>query len=150
MQRPFAIWPLVFFLLFLAMGGLYGGIAMLIDPTGGSLQLTETLPLLPISSFILPGIFLLVVMGLVPLLLIYGLLVSPKWKWVERLFRWSGHHWSWTGTVGLGIALAIWLIIEGLLIGFEWAIQYITTVDGFLIMLLVLMPGVRKFYADVS
>jgi low affinity Fe/Cu permease len=45
---------------------------------------------------------------------------------------------------------AIWLIVEGRLIGFEWAIQYITAVDGFLIMLLVLMQSVRKFYADVS
>jgi hypothetical protein len=66
------------------------------------------------------------------------------------LSGWSGHHWSWTGTIGLGIALAIWLIIEALLIGFEWAIQYITAVDGFLIMLLVLIPPVRKFYAEVS
>ncbi|MHC4440744.1 MAG: hypothetical protein ACYS3S_25630, partial [Planctomycetota bacterium] len=112
MQRPFAVWPLLFFLLFLALGGLYGGIAMLADPSGGSLQLTEILPMLPVSDFILPGIFLLVVMGLTPLLLIYGLLIRPKWRWAERLSGWSGHHWSWTGTIGLGIALAIWLIIE--------------------------------------
>jgi len=103
-----------------------------------------------VSNFILPGIFLLVVMGLVPLLLIYGLLARPKWKWVEKLFRWSGHHWAWTGTIGLGVTLAIYLIVEGRLIGFEWTIQFITAVEGFLIMLLVLMPLVRKFYADVS
>ncbi len=35
MQHPFTLWPLLFCLLFLALGGLYGGIAMLIDPTGG-------------------------------------------------------------------------------------------------------------------
>ncbi len=45
--------------------------------------------------------------------------------------------------VGLVVALSL------ILIGFEWAIQYITAVDGFLIMLLVFMPGVRKFYAKV-
>ena len=55
MQHPLALWPLVFFLLFLALGGLYGGIA----------------------------------------------------------------------------------------------IQYITAVDGLLIMLFVLLPGVRKFYAEM-
>jgi len=149
MQRPFALWPLLFFLLFLALGGLYGGVAMLTDPTGGSLQLTETLPLLPISDFILPGIFLLVVMGLAPLLLIYGLLVRPEWKWAKRLSRWSGYHWAWIGTLGLGMILAVWLVVEGLLIGFEWAIQYISVVDGFLIILLVLIPPVRKFYVEV-
>ncbi|MGB2866734.1 MAG: hypothetical protein WBC05_25610 [Sedimentisphaerales bacterium] len=149
MQRPFALWPLVFCLLFLSLGGLYGGIAMLTDPTGGSLQLTETLPLLPVSDYILPGIFLLVVMGLAPLLLIYGLLARPKWRWAERLSRWSGHHWAWIGTLGLGVTLAVWLIVQGLLIGFEWAIQYITAVNGFLIILFVLAPGVRKFYAEM-
>ncbi len=149
MQRPFALWLLVFCLLFLALGGLYGGIAMLVDPTGGSLQLTGTLPLLPVSDYILPGVFLLVVMGMTPLLLAYGLLARPKWRWAERLFRWSGHHWAWIGTLGLVVILAVWLIVEGLLIGFEWVIQYITAVDGLLIMLLVFVPGVRKFYAEM-
>lgn len=149
MQRPFALWPLVFFLLFLSMGGLYGGIAMLTDSTGGSLQLTETLPLLPVSDYILPGVFLLVVMGLAPLLLTYGLLARPKWTWAEKLSHWSGHHWAWTGTLGLGVTLAIWLIVQGLLIGFRWAIQYITAVNGFLIILFVLVPGVRKYYAEM-
>ena len=149
MQRPFALWLLIFCLLFLSLGGLYGGIAMLVDPTGGSLGLTETLPFLPVSDYIGPGIFLLVVMGLAPLLLVYGLLARPKWKWAAKLSRWSGHHWAWTGTLGLGVTLAVWLIVEGLLIGFEWAIQYITAVDGFLIILLVLVPGVRKFYAEM-
>lgn len=148
MKRPFAVWPLTLCLLFLALGGLYGGIAMLTDPTGGSLELKEVLPLLPVTDYILPGMFLLFVMGLAPLLLIYGLLVRPKWGWAERLSRWSGHHWAWTGTLGLGVTLAVWLIVQGLLIGFEWAIQYITAVDGFLIMLLVLVPPVRRFYAE--
>ena len=148
-QRPFALWPLLFCLLFLSLGGLYGGIAMLTDPTGGSLQLTETLPLLPVSDYILPGIFLLVVMGLAPLLLAYGLLARPKWRWAERLSRWSGHHWAWTGTLGLGVTLTIWLIVQGLLIGFMWAIQYITAVNGFLIILFILVPGLRRFYAKM-
>ncbi|MFC1603794.1 hypothetical protein ACFL5F_02095 [Planctomycetota bacterium] len=149
MQRPVALWPLLFCLLFLALGGLYGGIAMLVDPTGGSLQLTETLPQLPVSDYILPGIFLLIVMGFAPLVLTYGLLVRPKWRWAERLSRWSGHYWAWTGTIGLCVTMAVFLIVEGLLIGFEWAIQYITAVDGLLIILFVLVPGVRKFYAEM-
>ena len=149
MQRPFALWPLLFFLLILSLGGLYGGISMLTNPTVGSLGLTETLPLLPVSDYILPGVFLLVVMGLAPLLLIYGLTARPKWRWAERLFRWSGHHWAWTGTLGLGVTLTIWLIVQGLLIGFMWAIQYITAVNGFLIILFALVPGLRRFYAKM-
>ncbi len=147
MQRPLTLWPLLFLLLFLGLGGLYGGIAMLTDPTGSSLQLTEVLPLLPVTDYTLPGLFLLIVMGLAPLVLTYGLLDRPNWSWAETLSRWSGHHWAWTGTLGLGVTLAIWLIVQGLLIGFKWPIQYITAVNGFLIVLLVLVSGVRRFYA---
>jgi len=147
MQRPFTLWLLVFFLVFLALGGLYGGIAMLTDPTGNSLQMTEVLPLLPVPDYTLPGLFLLFVMGLVPLFLTYGLLARPNWTWAESLSRWSGHHWAWTGTLALGVMLAIWLLVQGLLIGFKWPIQYVTAVNGFFIILLVLVPGVRSLYA---
>ncbi len=147
MKRPPALWPLLFLLVFLAVGGLYGGIAMLTDPAGGSLGLTDVLPLLPVSNYVLPGVFLLIVMGLAPLALSYGLLVRPGWNWARTLSRWSRHHWAWTGTLGLGVTLAMWLMVQGLLIGFRWPIQYITAADGFLSVLLVLLPSMRKFYA---
>ena len=147
MHRPWALWPLLFLLLFLALGGSYGGIAMLTDPTGGSLQLNEVLPLLPVTDFILPGVFLLIVMGLVPLVLIYGLLSRPNWGWALALSYWSKHHWAWTGTIGLGVVLATWLLVQGLLIGFKWPIQYVTAITGSLIVLLAIVPGLRRFYA---
>jgi len=146
MQRPITLWPLLFALVFLATGGLYGGISMLTDPTGGSLGLTEVLPNLPVPDYIMPGLFLLIVMGLLPLLLTYGLLARPNRTWAETLSRW-GHHWAWLGTLALGAVLAVWLIVQGLLIGFRWPIQYVTAVDGFLIVMLALAPGVRRFYA---
>jgi hypothetical protein len=148
MQRPLALWPLLFLLLLLGAGGLYGGIAMLIDPTGGLLQLTEVLPLLPVADYVLPGLFLLIVMGLAPIVLAYGLAARPNWSWAQILSGWSRHHWAWAGTLGLGLTLAIWLVIQGLLIGFNSAIQYITAADGLLIILLVLTPAVRKFYVS--
>ncbi len=58
------------------------------------------------------------------------------------------HHWAWTGTLGLGVTLAVWLIVQGLLIGFNTPIQYITAANGFFIILLALEPGVRRFYAS--
>ncbi len=147
MQRPLTLRPLLFFLLLLATGGLYGAMAMLFDPSGSLLGLTEVLPLLPVPDYTLPGLFLLIVMGLVPLFLAYGLWARPNWTWAQPLSRRSGHHWAWTGTLGLGTTLIIWLLVQGLLIGFEAAIQYLTAVNGFLIILLLLIPEVRRFYA---
>ena len=148
MQRPFMLWLLLFFLLFLGLGGLYGGIAMLIEPaTGGPLQLTEILPLLPVSDFIFPGLFLLFVMGLGPLFLIYGLMVRPNWKWARILSNWSGHHWAWTGTVIFAIGVGLWLGYEGLLVGW-WPITTVSAIQGGLTLLLALMPPLRRFYKN--
>ncbi len=147
MQRPYTLYLLLFFLLFLAFGGLYGGIAMLLEPSGDLLAMGDLLPLLPVSNFTLPGLFLLVVMGLTPLALAYGLLVQPLWGRVGRLFAWNGRHWAWTSTLLLVLVLAIWLAVQGLLIGFQWPIQYATAVNGLLILLLALTPGVRRYCA---
>ena len=146
MKRPIALWILIFWLVFLAFGGLYGGTAMLLDPSGGLLQMTEVLLLLPVSNYVLPGLFLLFIMGLLPLFLIYGLLARPNWVWLESFFRQIEYHWAWIGTVILGVVLAIWLIIEGVMIGFKWAIQYVTAVNGLFILFFVFFPSVRKFY----
>ena len=51
MKRPLAIWPLLILLLFLGIGGLYGGIIMLADPTDEMIQLKGVLPLLPVKDF---------------------------------------------------------------------------------------------------
>lgn len=147
MKRPFAVWLLVLSLIFLGLGGLYGGIAMLTDPSGNSLQMAEILPLLPVPDYTLPGLLLLFAMGLAPLFLSYALLARPTWKWTDAIPRWHNHHWAWAGTVALGMMLALWLIVEGILIGFKWSIQYVTAVNGILILLFALLPSVRKYYA---
>ena len=146
MKRPTTLWILIFWLAFLAFGGFYGGIAMLLDPSGSSLRMTEVLPLLPISNYLLPGLFLLFVMGFFPVLLIYGLVARPNWSWLESAFPKVQYHWAWAGTVLLGILLAVWLIVEGVLIGFKWAIQYVTAVNGLLILLFVFLPPIKRFF----
>ncbi len=148
MKRPLTVWLLAFWLLFLALGGLYGGIAMLLDTSGAALGMSEVLDELPVSNYILPGLFLLFGMGLAPLFLIYALLTLPQWPWLERLLPKKGLHWAWLGILVLCWVLFMWLIVEGFLIGFDWPIQYVTLVNGFLIMLFALLTSVRRYCAQ--
>lgn len=131
MKRPLSLWPLLFLLLFLAVGGLYGGIAMLADPGGDLIGLAHILPRLPVSDFTLPGLFLLIVMGITPLVLIFGLLRRSRW--------------AWRVTLALDITLVLWLTFQAILIGFGEPIQLITAIDGALILLLALTPGIRRY-----
>jgi hypothetical protein len=143
MGRRLALWALVVSVLFLAFGGFYGGLAMLRDPSGASLGMDVVLPRLPVPNYVLPGIFLVVVMGLVPLGLAYGLLARPAWRWTGAVARLSGHHWAWTGALLLGVVLVLWLAVQAWLIGFTWPIQFVTAGNAVAIVVLALLPAVR-------
>jgi hypothetical protein len=146
MKRSFGLWLLIIALVFLALGGFYGGISMLLDPSGNSLQMAEILPLLPVHDFVLPGLFLLFGMGFAPLFIAYALFARPNWSWAVSLTRPFHYHWAWVGTIAIACILGIWLIIEGLMIGFKWPIQYVTAVNGLVILLLALLPSVKRSY----
>ena len=147
-KRPIMLWPLVILLILLSMGGLSSGISMLVDPaSGGYLQFADLLALLPVSNFILPGLFLLSVMEFFPLLLVYSLIKRPAWSRIDKLFGWSKHYWAWAGILLLVAIMGFWLVYEGWLIGW-FPITKFTAILGLLIFLFAMLPGVRGFYSQ--
>lgn len=110
------------------------------------MQMNEVLPRLPVPDYTLPGLFLFIVMGVFPLLLTFGLIRLPAWNRADSLSAWSRHYWAWTGSVGVGIVLVVWLAVQGYLIGFQWPIQYITFANGILIVLVAMIPVIEMYF----
>lgn len=57
---------------------------------------------------------------------------------------WTRQRWAWPGTLALCVVLALWLVVEGVLIEFGEAVQWVTAVNGLVILLAALSPSVRK------
>jgi hypothetical protein len=130
-RRPAATWVLVGDLVLLGFGGLYGGILFVIDPSGAQMGVPLTLLNgLPLRDFLLPGLFLLLVMGVAPLALAVAV-----WK------RWRR---AWAATFLLGLVLLVWLGIEFLMWGYQAPIQGVTTVLCVVLLGACLLPSTRR------
>jgi hypothetical protein len=89
----------------LLLGGLVGGLALLVDPTGGRLGLTvDALPAwLRIHDYRLPGIALMVLFGVLP--------TAAAVLLVRRRAL------GWTLTATLGVLLVLWTLGQVVTIG---------------------------------
>jgi hypothetical protein len=122
-------------MLFQGLSGILGGIGLIGDPSGRSLQIPlEWLEGSPFNNYMIPGIILLLILGLYPLIVFYGLLKRQSW--------------SWFGALITSVALIIWIAVEILIIGYQPQppLQLIYGAVGFIMLVLVLMPSVQMYY----
>src|SRR3954454_10780526 len=104
--RPMAVWLEVALLTYLAIGGLVGGVAVITDCTGASIGARLSwLDGTPVSDFLLPGLFLLMVFGIGSIVVIAGLLWRPDPGVLRRIDLALHHHWAWMGAVSMGATL---------------------------------------------
>ena len=89
----------IFLLLFLGFGGVYGGLMLISDPSGGKFEWSlDLLNGTPFNSFLIPGIVLLIANGLLP---IYATVITVLKK-------------SYAHTLILlqGVIVSIWLSVQ--------------------------------------
>ena len=133
---------------FLAVGAIGGGIVLIISPDGAliGLPLSE-FKNLPFNSYLIPGIILFSVLGVIPLLLIIALLNKPESKIAEQINIFKDMHWSWTYSIYIAFALIGWIHIE--LIFLQGAVHWLQTFYMFyavLIIIIALLPQMRYLY----
>lgn len=133
---------------FLAVGALGGGIVLMISPTGElmGLPLSE-FKNLPFNSFLIPGIILFTVLGIIPSLVIIALLKRTESKLAEQINIFNDMHWSWTYSIYIAFTLIGWIHIE--LIFLQGTVHWLQTFYMFyavLIITLALLPQIRYLY----
>lgn len=109
--RPLSVWALIGLLAVLGVRGVLGGGQFLLAPSGRLVGLsTAALAGSPFRSFLLPGLILFVVLGFVPLAVAVGL--------------YRGRRWGPAAAFAVAVALAVWVAVEGFVIGFGERLQY--------------------------
>lgn len=137
-QKSYSLYFLMILMLFQAISGLFGGIALVVDPSGELLQM----PLFmlqgsPFNTFLIPGIILLTILGIFPMIIFYGLLKHRIWAWI--------------GALAVSVALIIWIGVEIWMVGYhsEPPLQLIYGLLGLILLGLVTLPSVRNQFKKV-
>jgi hypothetical protein len=138
---------LLVLLAFLGLGAIGGGAVLIISPYGEMLGLPLViLAHSPFRSFLVPGIILFCILGLVPIGLIFALLKKFQWNLGEQTNFFNDMHWSWTYSIYVAFALIIWMQVEMV---FLQAVHWLHTLYmglAIAIIFVALLPQVRSLY----
>jgi len=98
-------------LFFLAISALACGVALTFSVGDeGAAPPVDWLDAIPlVDSWVVPGLILGIGFGLGSLLVGYGVLTRPRWEWARFIEKPTGHHWTWLGTILIGIGHVVWL-----------------------------------------
>jgi hypothetical protein len=142
--RPLPLFGLMASLVLLGVAAIYGGGALVVDPSGTSLQLPLTyLDGSPFRDYLIPGIILLLVLGVAPLVAAVALWLRPRWGAAAGLEHVLHQHWAWGLAVAVGCALIIWIAVQLTMVPYFF-LQPLMLAWGLLIVLLAFSPAVRR------
>lgn len=114
------------------LSGLAGGFGLIADPSGAALGIPlEWLRGSPFTDYLVPGIVLLTVLGIGPLIAAWGLRTKRPW--------------SVPGALLIGVTLLVWIGVEIAVVGYqpEPPLQLVYAALGVAIVVLSRLPSVQ-------
>ena len=135
-DKPWTVKLLIGLIIVQALSAIGGGVGLIQDPVENIGMPVSLLEGSPFDDYLIPGLILLVVVGLEPLIAFFGLI--------------KGHTWGWWVALVAGGDLLIWVIAEILLLGylpgFGIALQIIYGLVAVAILGCALARATRDYY----
>ena len=137
---------------YLAIGAIGGSTVLIISPTGELIGIpVSEFKNIPFNSYLIPGIILFSVLGVIPLLLIIAMLKKPESKIAEQINIFKDMHWSWTFSIYIAFTLIGWVHIQ--LIFLQGGVHWLHTFYMFyaiLMLIIALLPQIRYLYKKID
>ena len=147
-RRPSAVWALIVLHLLLGLGAVASGGMLMAAPDGHLMQMPlSMLEHSPFSDFLIPGAILFTLLGVYPLCVAYGLWKRPGWRWPDVINPFKRIHWSWAGSLAAGVIGVIWIVVEVIMLRSFVFLQGLYLVWDIVLVVLTLLPEVRRHYA---
>ena len=146
-KRPVSSIVLILLMLFQALSAIPTGFCMTMDPSGAGIGLPNyLLEQSPFSNFLIPGLFLGIVLGVFPVIILYGLITRKDFWKLNRINLYKKHHWALGYSYYLGILLIVWINMQLYFgIGFH-ILHFVYSILGLLIIVFSQLPGVKRYY----
>lgn len=147
MNQPVGLYLLTLLLGILALGALYGGLQLMLDPSGKSLKMPlERVGNGPFPNYRIPGLVLFLLLGVAPGLVCVALWLKPDWPQADIFNIYTDRHWAWTYSLYTGIALILWIDFQIYWVGYKMLLQTVFAFIGVAIVMLTLLPSVQRYY----
>jgi hypothetical protein len=143
------IFPLYLLHIFLGLNGLTGGTLLIIKTDGSLLGMQpDWLSHSPFNDYLIPGILLSLLLGVLPLLTVTGLIKRNSFRWGQIFNIYKNRYWAWSFSLYTGIISIFWIAVQLLLTQYFWIQPVIMLIGLFIIIFTMLPPVMKHFEVD--
>ncbi len=146
--KPLSVFLLIMLEFLMGAGAVFGGGALALAPDGALLHMSTTmLQNSPFSDFLLPGLVLFIILGLLPLITAFALYRPFPNRLAEIFNIFRNLHWSVAFTLYTGFIIIIWITVQTYFLQAVHWIHLVYVIWGLLLIAVSLFPSVQKYFA---